>query len=94
MNLIQWVCIVAESEHQRFIAVNIGHKCRSLRHMHYARHKVDRLVKTGEMTWVGKHKQVAMYKHHLTWAKIYNRMHNVMGEVISTGMQLVKGNRR
>lgn len=60
--------------------------------MHYAKHKVERLVKANEMAWVGKHKQVAMYTNHLNWAKIYNR--NWIGEVITCGMQLVRGNRR
>lgn len=92
LSLINWVCIVAEKDHERYMNVGLGHKCRSLRHLHYAEHKVKRLVKSGEMAWVGKYHRVAMYKHHLTWAKIYNR--NWVGEVLVCGMQLIKGNRR
>lgn len=92
MPLVQWVCIVSEKDHARYISVGMDHKCRSLRHLHYTSGKVSRLVKSGEMQWVGRHKRVAMYKHHLSWAKIYNR--NWVGEVLIAGMQLVKGNRR
>jgi hypothetical protein len=89
---MNWVCIVSEKEHGRYLGVGLEHRCRSLRHMHYTASKVARLVKSGDMAWVGKHRRVAMYLHQLSWAKIYNR--NVVGEVINCGMQLVRGLRR
>ena len=94
MSLIRWICIVPANEKDRYETVGLAHRCRSLKHLHYSAGKVDRLVKSGEMAWIGRHHKVAMYKRHLSWAKVYNRMHNVMGEVITVGMQLVKGNRR
>jgi hypothetical protein len=90
--MIRWVCIVPASDKDRYANVGLEHRCRSLRHMHYSRGKVERLVKAGEMAWVGKHHKIAMYKRHLSWAKVYNR--NFVGEVFTAGMQLISGNRR
>ena len=43
----------------------------------------------GELIWLGKHKKIAMFKNARSWVKIYTR--NRYGEVITCGMQLVRG---
>ena len=53
------------------------------------RSKVDALVKAGELVWLGKHKKVATFKNARSWIKTYRR--NRYGEVITCGMQLVRG---
>jgi hypothetical protein len=47
------------------------------------------LVKAGELMWLGKHKKIATFKNARSWVKTYTR--NRYGEVITCGMQLVRG---
>jgi hypothetical protein len=50
---------------------------------------VDVLVKDGELVWLGKHKRLATFRNARSWIKTYTR--NQYGEVITCGMQLVRG---
>jgi hypothetical protein len=83
------VCILNEDDARSFTFGGISHKCSSRRHHHYSRTKVDELVKTGELIWLGKHKKVATFRNARSWRKTYTR--NQFGEVIRCGMQLVRG---
>ena len=82
------VCILNEADARAF-AADIGHKCSSRRHHHFRIADAAALVKAGELVWVGKHKIAAKLRDAQTWAKVYVR--NEYGEVISCGMQLVRG---
>lgn len=46
-------------------------------------------MKAGELMWIGKHKKVATFMNARSWVKVYVR--NLNGEVITAGMQLVRG---
>jgi hypothetical protein len=83
------ICIVDEEEARALTHAGIAHRCSSRRHHHYSRAMVDGLVKCGELVWVGKHKKVATFLNARSWIKTYTR--NEFGEVISCGMQLVRG---
>jgi hypothetical protein len=83
------VCILSESDAQLFLYAGIGHKCNSRRHHHYAKSKVEALVKSGDLVWLGKHRKLATYRRPRSWAKVYRK--NQFGEVISCGMQLTDG---
>jgi hypothetical protein len=83
------ICIVDEAEARSLTHAGIGERCRSRRHHHFSRAMVDGLVKSGELIWVGKHKKVATFLNARSWIKTYTR--NRFGEVISCGMQLVRG---
>ena len=83
------VCILSENDARSLMYGGIAHKCSSRRHHHYSRSKVDGLVKSGELIWVGKHKRVATYLQARSWMKTYVR--NQHGEVSYCGMQLVRG---
>jgi predicted GIY-YIG superfamily endonuclease len=83
------VCILNEDDALSFTYGGIAHKCQTRRHHHYGRSKADALVKAGELVWLGKHKRVAAFRNARSWMKTYTR--NQYGEVISCGMQLVRG---
>jgi predicted GIY-YIG superfamily endonuclease len=83
------VCILNEDDDQSLIYGGIAHKCSSRRHHHYLKSKADALVKEGELVWLGKHKKVATFCNARSWIKTYQR--NQYGEVITCGMQLVRG---
>ena len=83
------VCILNEDDARSFTYGGIAHKCSSRRHHHYGKSKVDTLVKTGELVWLGKHKKIATFRNARSWIKTYTR--NQYGEVITCGMQLVRG---
>ncbi len=83
------VCILSESDARLFLHAGIGHKCNSRRHHHYAKSKVEALVKSGDLIWLGKHRKLATYRSPRSWAKVYRK--NQFGEVISCGMQLTHG---
>ena len=83
------ICILNESDARKLTIGGIAHKCRSRRHHHYSRAEVDGLVKAGELIWLGQHKKIATYLNARSWIKTYVR--NEYGEVISCGMQLVRG---
>jgi len=83
------ICILNEDEAQTFTCGGMAHKCSSRRHHHYSKSKADALVKAGELVWLGKHKRVATFLNARSWIKIYRR--NEYGEVITCGMQLVRG---
>jgi hypothetical protein len=83
------VCILHEDDARSLVCGGIAHKCSSRRHHHYTKSKVDALVKAGELVWLGKHKQVATFRNARSWIKTYTR--NQYGEVITCGMQLVRG---
>jgi hypothetical protein len=83
------VCILDEEEARSRKQTGIAHKCSSRRHHHYTRSKVNELVKAGELVWVGKHKLAASFLNARSWIKVYT--YNEYGEVISCGMQLVRG---
>jgi hypothetical protein len=83
------VCILSESDARLFLYAGIGHKCNSRRHHHYAKSKVEALVKSGDLVWLGKHRKLATYRAPQSWAKVYRK--NEFGEVLSCGMQLVRG---
>jgi hypothetical protein len=83
------VCILNEDDAKSFTSWDIAHKCSSKRHHHYSKSQVDGLVKAGELVWLGKHKKAATFKNARSWVKTYNR--NRYGEVITCGMQLVRG---
>ena len=83
------VCILNEDAARAFTCKGIAHKCSSRLHHHYKRSEAVALVKAGELVWVGKHKMAAKLRDAREWAKVYVR--NEYGEVISCGMQLVRG---
>ncbi len=83
------VCILNESDTRLLLHAGIEHKCSSRRHHHFAKSKVEALVKTGEMIWLGKHRKLATYRNPRSWVKVYSK--NQAGEVLSCGMQLVHG---
>jgi len=83
------VCILNEDDARSLTYGGIAHKCSSRRHHHYSKSKADALVKAGELVWLGKHKKVATFKNARSWIKTYRR--NRYGEVITCGMQLVRG---
>jgi hypothetical protein len=83
------VCILNEDDARLLTYGGIEHKCSSRRHHHYSKSKADALVKAGELVWLGKHKKVATYRNARSWMKTYTR--NQYGEVISCGMQMVRG---
>jgi hypothetical protein len=83
------VCILNEEDARSFTCGGIAHKCRSRRHHHYGKNQVAALVKEGELVWLGKHKKAATFRNARSWIKTYTR--NEFGEVISCGMQLVRG---
>ena len=83
------VCILNEEDARSFSGNGIAARCASRRHHHYTKIKVDALVKTGELVWLGKHKKVATFQNARSWIKTYTR--NRYGEVITCGMQLVRG---
>jgi hypothetical protein len=83
------VCILNENDARSLIYAGIEHKCNSRRHHHYTKSKVEALVSTGELVWLGKHRKLATYRNARSWMKVYNR--NQFGEVASCGMQLVRG---
>ena len=86
------ICIVPEVEAAGWANIGIGYHCFSNRHTHYTSNRVKALIEQGQLKWVGKHKKVATWTAHWTWAKVYTR--NEAGEVFIANMQLVKGNRR
>jgi hypothetical protein len=89
-NRNRWkVCILNESDARSLIYAGIEHKCNSRRHHHYTKSKVEALVKTGELIWLGKHRKLATYRNARSWMKVYSK--NSFGEVVSCGMQLVRG---
>jgi hypothetical protein len=83
------VCILNENDAKSFTSWGIAHKCSSNRHHHYSKKEADALVMAGELMWLGKHKKAATFKNARSWVKIYTR--NRYGEVITCGMQLVRG---
>lgn len=83
------VCILNEEDARSLTCSGIAHKCSSRRHHHYTKSKADALVKAGELMWLGKHKKVATFRNARSWIKTYTR--NQYGEVITCGMQLVRG---
>jgi predicted GIY-YIG superfamily endonuclease len=83
------VCILNEDDARSLTYGGIAHKCSSRRHHHYSKSKADALVKAGELVWLGKHKKVATFRNARSWMKTYRR--NRYGEVITCGMQLVRG---
>jgi hypothetical protein len=83
------VCILNEDDAKSLTYGGIAHKCSSRRHHHYSKSKADALVKAGELVWLGKHKKVATFRNARSWMKTYRR--NRYGEVITCGMQLVRG---
>jgi hypothetical protein len=83
------VCILNEDAARAFTCGGIAHKCSSRRHQHCKRNEAVALVKAGELVWLGKHKNVATFRDARTWVKVYVR--NEYGEVISCGLQLVRG---
>jgi hypothetical protein len=87
--MLQFVCVVNEDEARALAHGGIAHKCRSRRHHHFSKREAEALVKAGELVWLGKHKRVATFLNARSWVKTYVR--NEYGEVISCGMQLVRG---
>ena len=83
------VCILNEEDARSLTSWGIAHKCSSRRHHHYYKSEADALVKAGELMWLGKHKKIATFKNARSWVKTYTR--NRYGEVITCGMQLVRG---
>jgi tRNA G37 N-methylase TrmD len=83
------VCVLNEEDARSFSSNSIAQKCSSRRHHHYTKGKVNTLIKTGELVWVGKHKNVATFRNARSWIKVYT--YNEFGEVIYCGMQLVPG---
>ena len=86
----RWVCIMTEQQCRRFESVGINFRCSGGNHQHIVTRKVVAAVRAGEMEWVGRHRKIAKYTHHRTWAKVYTR--NEAGEVICCNMQLIRGN--
>jgi hypothetical protein len=84
-----YVCVVNEDEARSLAHGGIAHKCSSRRHHHFSKREAEALVKAGELVWLGKHKRVATFLNARSWVKTYVR--NEYGEVISCGMQLVRG---
>lgn len=90
------ICVMNADEAERFRDVSIAHRCPSTRHRHYTRKHVDRLVKRGEVRWVGLHRKVAAWTQHRTWQKVASK---APAEMIKPGvgtmavMQLVPGSR-
>ena len=83
------VCILNEDDARSLTYGGIAHKCSSRRHHHYSKNKADALVKAGELVWLGKHKKVDTFLNARSWIKTYRR--NRYGEVLTCGMQLVRG---
>ena len=83
------ICILNEDEVRSLGYRGIDHKCSSRRHHHYSKNEVEKLVKAGELMWLGKHKRMATFLNARSWVKTYLR--NEYGEVITCGMQLVRG---
>ena len=83
------VCILNEEDARSFSGTGLAAKCSSRRHHHYTKTKVDALVKTGELVWLGKHKKAATFRNARSWIKVY--VYNEFGEVIYCTMQLVQG---
>ena len=83
------VCILNELDARSWTCGGIAHKCSSTRHHHYMKEKAAELVLSGELVWIGKHKNVATFRQARTWVKVYTR--NRYGEVIACTMQLVRG---
>lgn len=83
------ICVVNENQSANFHSADINYRCSRGDHRHWGRSAVERRVHDGAMAWVGKHKRVAVWLTNRSWKKVYNR--NRAGEVISCGMQLVKG---
>jgi hypothetical protein len=83
------VCILSEDDARTFTSEGIAHKCSSRRHHHFSKSEAEALVRAGELLWLGKHKKIATFKNARSWFKIYTR--NRYGEVITCGMQLVRG---
>jgi predicted GIY-YIG superfamily endonuclease len=83
------VCILNEDDARSLTYGGIAHQCNSRRHHHYGRKKAEEMVKAGELVWLGKHKKIATFRNARSWIKTYQR--NQYGEVISCGMQLVRG---
>ena len=83
------VCILNEEDARAFTCGDIAHRCSSRRHHHFRRERVNGLVKSGDLVWIGKHKKAATYREPRAWVKVYIR--NRYGEVLWSGMQLVRG---
>lgn len=83
------VCILNEEDARSLNYGSIAHKCSSRRHHHYAKSKAVALVQAGELVWLGKYKKAATFRNARSWIKTYTR--NEYGEVITCGMQLVRG---
>ena len=83
------VCVLNEEEARLLTAGGIAYKCRTRRHRHAHRTIVDALVASGELVYVGKHKNLATFRDPRTWTKTYLR--NNYGEVVVCTMQLVRG---
>jgi hypothetical protein len=88
-DMLLLVCILNENDAKSITSGGIAHKCSSRRHRHYSKSQADELVKAGELVWLGKHKKMATFKNARSWVKVYTRNH--CGEVITCGMQLVRG---
>jgi hypothetical protein len=89
---VRWVCILSDLHSRHCTPAGIEHKCRDRRHPHFTLEKVRRMVRSGELVWVGQHRKIAKYTSHRTLAKVYTR--NAAGEVLICGIQLVNGERR
>ncbi len=83
------ICILNESDARTWSFAGIAHRCASRRHHHYTKGKVEEMVESGELVWVGKHKRVATFLLARSWIKMYVR--NAAGEVSYCTMQLVRG---
>lgn len=81
------ICILNEQDARSLEFGGIAHKCSSRRHHHFSRSKVDAMVKSGELVWVGKHKRVATFRNARKWAVAPSRDGNVVVRVY----QLVRG---
>lgn len=68
------VCILDEQA-AGSVRTGIAYTCRRRGHPHYSRAQVERLVRSGEMVWIGKHCKLAAFVRSQTWRKVFSRFH-------------------
>lgn len=80
----RWICVMTEAQVRRFDSITINHRCTSTDHWHWKKAKVEALVESGDMQWVGMHRKVAKVIRERSWQK-------TMCKGFGPTMQLVRG---
>lgn len=68
------VCILDEQAASN-VRAGIAYRCQRRGHPHYSRKQVESLVRSGEMTWIGKHRKLAAFVRSQTWSKVFSKFH-------------------